>query len=151
MTFIRRYWFGACLSLLFVFFIVLAVLILISPRQDLEGRGFTRCSQNMVEDLWHCEQKISCGIGAIVSNNWCITKVVGKGIVLWLEGKQQRPWSNYIFEPKTYLSKIVDEQERQEYLATHPDVKEEMEHLHRLRKDLENEEATKVDVPWTQE
>lgn len=41
-----------------------------------------------------------CSAKAILSNAWCDAKVVGHGFKAWLDSKQEKPWSNYIFRPE---------------------------------------------------
>ncbi len=140
MSFIKRYWFVVTISLVVLLFVLLLVLLLISPKQDVKERGFVKCTQNMIENLIDCNKKIGCSIGAIAVNTWCDIKVVGKGVVDWVDGKQPRPWSNYIYVPEVEPNPFVDEDARQEYLEQHPDIKQEMQKLNKLRKVLEDEE-----------
>jgi len=140
MSFIKRYWFAATIGLLVSLCFLLLVLLLISPKQDSKERGFVRCTQNMIEHLIVCDKKIGCSLGAIAVNTLCDIKVVGKGVVDWIDGKQPRPWSNYIYVPEVEPNPFVDEDARQEYLKQHPDIKQEMQKLNKLRKELEDEE-----------
>ena len=141
MSFIKRYWFAATIGLLVSLCFLLLVLLLISPKQDSKERGFVRCTQNMIENLIDCDKKIGCSLGAIAVNTLCDIKVVGKGVVDWIDGKQPRPWSNYIFEPETEnFESFIDEEERAEYLQKYPNVEQEMQRLNKLREELENEE-----------
>ena len=71
-------------------------------------------------------------------------------MVDWTKGTQPTPWSNYIFEPDV-SSPFIDEKARSEYLKNYPDTKAEMERLHILRKDLENDQDTSEEqAPWNQ-
>lgn len=140
MSFIKNYWFGTLTAILVTVFVVMLFLILLAPKQDAKERGFIPCTQNMVDDLISCERGIICSGKAILNNTWCDLKVIGKGINLWVKGEQQRPWSNYIFEADIPNPSFVDEEARQQYLKEHPDVFEEMKRLHKLRKELENEQ-----------
>ncbi len=134
-------------------FMMMLVLVIIAPKQDAKGRGFVGCTQNMLEDLIDCDQKIGCSMLAIASNTWCDVKVIAKGAKNWLEEKQKYPWSNYIYEPEDPKNQFVDEQARDEYLKQYPNTKDEMEIKHRLRKELENEQNTiKTDkIEWPKE
>ena len=140
MNFIRRYWFGSLMFFIIGCFLLLFVLLIISPKQDAKGRGFIKCTQEMVDNLSTCNKKFYCSIMAVIKNTTCDVDVVIEGISLWIDKKQPTPWSNYIFEPQTDASSFFDEEERAEYLKANPDVNNEMKRLDMLRKDLENEE-----------
>lgn len=140
MSLIKHYWFSILMGLLIAVFMVMLILILIAPKQDARSRGFIPCTQSMVDQLIECERKLWCSGGAIVQNAWCDLKVIGAGFKDWTVGKQPRPWSNYIFKAELPLNSMVDEEARQDYLKQYPNVQQEMENLHKLRKELENEQ-----------
>ena len=144
MTFIKNYWFGTLIGALLLGFLLLFVLIMISPKQDAKGRGFVLCTQEMVDDLLICDKKISCSIGAIFRNTICDIKVIGKGVSYWIKGKQPYPWSNYIFEPEIPKNTYVDEAAREEYLSEFPETAKEMQMLKKLNKELENEQNMQI-------
>ena len=153
MNLVRRYWFGSFISLLLLCFIGVFVLVLLAPKQDVEKRGFIPCTENMVDGLFGCNKGIWCSIKIIVNNNVCVLGVIGNGFANWMKNKQTTPWSNYIFEPKLYPSGFVDEEARKEYLKEYPDTIAEMKRLHRLRKDIEDEnnKQIKFESNWQQE
>ena len=94
----------------------------------------------MIASLSDCNRKIGCSIKAISENTWCNIKVIAEGITLWLDNKQPKPWSNYIFEPEVEESSFFDKEAIEEYLKNNPNVKKEMMRLDELRKGLEDEE-----------
>ena len=140
MKFIKNYWFGTLVGILLLSFVLLFVLILISPKQDMKNRGFVACTQEMIDDLLVCDKKFLCSIKAIASNTVCDVEVVGKGFAAWIKKEQKYPWSNYIFEPELPENPYVNEEERAEYLAEFPNTAEEMMNLKKLNKELENEQ-----------
>lgn len=140
MDFIKRYWFGGILTIIVCCFLLLFVLLIISPKQDAKNRGFVKCTQDMISSLSDCDRKIWCSIKAISSNTWCDVKVIAEGFKLWIDDKQARPWSNYLFEPEPNEDSFYDKEAIEEYLKNNPDVKSEMMRLDKLRKGLENEE-----------
>lgn len=140
MNFIKRYWFAGLLVAIVCCFFVLFLLLIISPKQDEKGRGFIKCTEQMIDDLYDCNRKVWCSIKAITNNTICDFKVIGEGVELWLDNKQPAPWSNYIFEPEISENNFFDEEARKEYLKNNPNIKTEMMRLDKLRKDLENEE-----------
>ena len=145
MSFVKRYWFSGFIGLVLMCFVFVFVLILLAPKQDLKGRGFIPCTEEMVEDLLNCNKGMWCSIKTIVKNNVCALGVIGEGVSRWMKGKQPAPWSNYIFEPELYPEGLVDEEARKAYLAEYPDTKDEMERLHHLRKDMENENNKEIE------
>lgn len=141
MNFIKKHWFSCTISGMIFCFLAVFVLILLAPKQDKQGRGFIPCTQKMVQELLECDYKLLCSSKTVLANNWCMLKIIGSGISEWAQGKQSRPWSNYIFTPELPLNDYIDEEARQAYLAENPDTLSEMYRLNLLRKELENEEA----------
>ena len=99
MNFIRQYWFGLITGTFVFVFLALFILILLSPRQDIQKRGFIPCTEMMADNMLSCEGKVFCLLSAIVKNSWCDMKVVGRGMASWVKGEQRTPWENYIFIP----------------------------------------------------
>lgn len=92
-------------------FVILAVLLVISPKVDLENRGFVSCTNKFIKDIEICSVKeskyrmIVCGFEAVTDNTLCDFKIVGEGISKWAKGKQKTPWENYLYEPKLPVTK----------------------------------------------
>ena len=151
--FIKHFWFHIFITFLLLCFVGIAVLILLSPKQDMKRRGFVPCTEEMIEDLLNCNRRFLCSSRAIIENNLCVAQVIRIGFSDWVKGKQPRPWSNYIFKPELYSDSFIDQEEVKKYLETHPDVKIEMERLHRMRKDMENENNKQIDSEkkWNEE
>lgn len=146
MSFIKNYWFGIILGLMMFVFMLILILILIAPKQDAKNRGFVFCTQNLMDNLADCDRALWCSSKAVLRNTLCDFKIISTGLSLWAKGKQPRPWSNYIFEPEPVQNPFVDEEARAEYLKQYPNVKLEMENLHKLRKELENEQSLQTDT-----
>lgn len=109
LAFLKFYWFGLLMSFVLLVGFLFFLLILLSPRYDAQKRGFIPCTKALAQNLLNCpqEHKYSCGIKHILNNTWCDVKVVGQGWKNWWQGKQETPWSNYIFEPE--VATPVDE------------------------------------------
>jgi hypothetical protein len=137
---LKHHWFGLILGLFVVLFGVMTVLIMIAPKQDVQGRGFIPCTLVMIDELGSCERKVYCSIKAITKNSWCDFKVIGSGMLHWLKGNQARPWSNYIFTPQLPEDGWIDKDARAEYLKQYPNTLQEMQKLKQLGKELENEQ-----------
>ena len=140
MNFFKRYWFAGLIAFIVCCFLLLFILLILSPKDDAKKRGFVKCTHEMIDNLSECDKAFYCSIKSIIDNTWCNVKVVAEGVDLWLDDKQEYPWSNYIFEPEIEKNSFFDEEARAEYLKNNPDVKQEMMRLDALRKDLENEE-----------
>ena len=151
MNFIKRYWFGGLLAFIVSCFLLLFVLLILSPKNDAKGRGFVKCTYDMIDDLTECDRAFGCSVTSVIKNTWCNIKVVAEGVDLWLDDKQEYPWSNYIFEPEIDKNSFFEEEARAEYLKNNPDVKKEMMRLDKLRKELEYDENNqKIDETMLQ-
>lgn len=141
MSFIKTHWFGLISGVVVFVFMGVFVLVLLSPRQDAQKRGFIPCTHELANRLLNCEsdKKISCLFGAILRNTWCDMKVIGQGVANWFDGKQKTPWSNYIFIPEAELSDVFDTETAKEYLKNNPSPAVEMQKLQKLNKELEDE------------
>ena len=147
MTFLRNHWFGLLIGTVTFVFMILFVLILLSPRQDARRRGFIPCTETMAEKLLSCSgNKLGCLFSAITANSWCDIKVVGRGLSGWISGKQRTPWSNYIFVPEISADAFFDENARKAYLKISPDIRSEMRQLQKLNEELENAENNEQQV-----
>ena len=144
MNLIKKYWFATIIGILLVFFGLLVGALILSPKQDLQNRGFVKCTQNLIDELSFCNRKIGCTIVAISENTWCDIKVFVLGFAGWINKNQPTPWSNYIFEPELPISQYVDEAEHKEYIKQNPDTDKEIEKLNILRKELENEQNDQI-------
>lgn len=151
MIWIKKYWFHVVAGLSAGIFGLLFVLILAAPKQDAQNRGFVACSQQLLQRLGQCDHRLWCSSKAVAANSRCDIAVIWHGICSWIDGKQPYPWSNYLYEPE--LSGWVDEEARQEYLKQYPDTKQEMEKLHQLRKELEDEQNARQNTQdlWPEE
>ncbi len=142
MSFIKTHWLGLISGFIIFCFLVMFVLVLLSPRLDAKKRGFIPCTEAMAETMLGCpdDGRYSCMFKAILGNSWCDMKVIGSGLKKWAVGKQSYPWSNYIFVPELPQDEDFDEQARAEYLKNNSDITQEMQNLKILHEELENEQ-----------
>lgn len=91
MTFLKHHWFGLILSLFMLAYLLVFVLVLLSPRYDMQKRGFIPCTEAMAERLIDCDNGAWCMLKTIVRNGWCDAEVIGGGFRMWLRGEQKRP------------------------------------------------------------
>lgn len=142
MNFIKTHWLGLISGFLIFCFLVMFILVLLSPRLDAKKRGFIPCTEAMAETMLNCSEnnKYSCMFKAVIGNSWCDMKVIGFGLKNWLGGHQSYPWSNYIFVPELPQDEDFDEKARAEYLQNNNDIALEMSHLKKLHEELENEQ-----------
>lgn len=81
--------------------VYLTTVIYLSPRTDLQNRGFIGCTRQMVIDLQQCQAgKIGCPFRYLVKDMKCNIKVVYAGLSGWISGNQPTPWANYLFVPE---------------------------------------------------
>lgn len=91
-----------CLGLFLSFVIYMAIVMFLSPRQDVKKRGFIPCTEELVYNLSGCESgKMSCTMGYLWDDMKCNVKVVLNGLGAWAKNEQSTPWANYLFEPVT--------------------------------------------------
>ncbi len=109
MKFIKEYWFSILIGLWLTLFLLMLTLVLLAPKYDLQNRGFTYCTQKLIEDIQDCDAEFFCGAKAVSSSTWCDVKIIAQGIKLWYNNEQPRPWSNYIFTPET--ASVFDDEE----------------------------------------
>lgn len=138
MSFIKTHWFGLLTSLVVLFFVMVFVLVLFSPRQDVQKRGFIPCTEEMVSDMLGCEGKTFCMLGKVIKNSLCDSKVIIDGAKAWVIGNQKTPWANYFFVPELKPSQEV-EAGLQEFYDENPHVTADMEVLRKLNQNLEKE------------
>ena len=138
MSFLKHHWFGTVVSLFVLFFVTVFLLVLFSPRQDLQKRGFIPCTENMVSEMLSCrENKAFCMLGSVIKNSWCDSKVVLNGLGAWVKGQQSTPWENYLFESE--LKETEQDEGLQEFYDENPDVSASMEELRRQNIELEKQ------------
>jgi len=141
MNFIKQHWFGTVIMLVLLPAVLLFLIVLFSPRQDNQKRGFIPCTENMAAELYDCGGRGFCMLGAVLSNSLCDAGVVWSGLSGWAAGKQPRPWSNYFFTPD--LSPEEEPApEVEEFYRENPHLQQDMRELEILHgKLLENQAA----------
>lgn len=140
---ILAHWFGFLVTMFLILVTAYFVVVFVSPRYDLQKRGFIPCTEQMATQIATCSQsRISCTFGAIWENNICDLKVIVQGWQNWRMGSQPRPWSNYLFEPETLTDDPEDDPALQNFFQENPDLDQEMQKLKLLNKDLEANEQT---------
>ncbi|MFV0626195.1 MAG: hypothetical protein ACK5N8_02450 [Alphaproteobacteria bacterium] len=139
MTFIKNHWFGFLLSLFVSFFILVFVLVLISPKQDVQKRGFTICSENFVDEVSLCQKSYGCVLKAVLGHGYCTAKTVVVGAENWILGEQQTPWGNYMFSPQSLANEEMDE-ELKLFYHENPNLAEQMNDFRKKNKELKIDE-----------
>lgn len=136
--FIKKNLFWIIADIFFTVYFLFLALIFFAPRVDLAERGFIPCTKKMINDMLSCQQnKTWCTVKFVLKNNVCDFKVVKEGFHLWLAGKQERPWSNYYFEPLLEEEPEIEDEELKAYYQEHRDLFSEMEELNKNRIELE--------------
>ena len=89
------------LALLVLFVAYLTAMLMLSPKQDLQKRGFIPCTEQFVLNVSDCTRgEMICPLKYLWQDTACNTKVIFEGFGAWVKGKQPTPWSNYLFEPE---------------------------------------------------
>ncbi len=136
MNFFKHNWFGIFAALLILSGFALFLIVLFSPRQDNQNRGFIPCTEEMAVKLLDCDKQIMCTLQAILNNSLCDAKVIGKGFSLWLKGEQNTPWANYFFEPDLETSAELP-QEVEEFYKENPNLHQDMLRLQKMHEELQ--------------
>ena len=71
MGFVRQHWFGFIVTLVLLLSALLFLIVLFSPRQDNQKRGFIPCTETMAAALYDCRGRSFCMLGAILENSRC--------------------------------------------------------------------------------
>lgn len=136
LKYIKYHWFGLTLSLVVALFMLQFLLVLIAPHHDVQQRGFASCTQQLSQDAETCKSSALCVLKAVINNTFCDTKIILSGLSEWMSGRQERPWSNYLFVPEMPESEEPDE-ELEEFYLNNPNLLEQMEELKQKHKELE--------------
>jgi len=109
--FLKEYWFGICLGFFVFLFILFAVIVMIAPHNDAQMRGFTPCTYQMITDF-NSKSKVKMSETFFIINRCygCYLKVIGKGAVDFISGRQQMPWSNYLFKSESVDSENLEDE-----------------------------------------
>lgn len=136
MRFWKKHWFSLLMSIFMLCAIVYFAVVFISPRYDMQGRGFVPCTTELATKVEACGQgKVFCILGAIGIDNLCNLKVIGKGFKNWVNGEQKTPWSNYIFTPEVPQNLSVNDEEAEEIYPLEQDLLQDMQNLKKLNKE----------------
>lgn len=132
LNYIKYYWFGFLIGTIIFISVSFFLIIMLSPKQDLEKRGFIPCTEQLAQNLYLCTQKekYSCVVKEILKNSLCDGKVIVQGFSDWWNGKQSTPWANYFFTPKLLEHRWLDGQ-----VGEHPELS--IEHLQKLSEELD--------------
>ena len=129
MKYLKNHWFGILISVFMAYFLTVIILVVISPKEDAKNRGFIPCSDTQMQNIKNCKKnRITCIICSSLQGNLCYMKVVNKGMVDFLLGRQTFPWSNYLFSPEPEPAEYQDE-EVQKILQEHPELIKSMEDI----------------------
>lgn len=140
MNYIKQHWFGMSISCFMAYFLLIFIMVAISPQNDEKNRGFIPCSYEQTEKIISCrENKLICVLSASLRGNVCYMKVMNKGLWDFITGKQPRPWSNYLFEPEIVQNDGKDaeyEAEIQKVMEENPTLVDDMEKIKEKNREL---------------
>lgn len=143
MGFLRRNYFGIIIVIFILLSAMFFTIIIISPKEDTQKRGFVMCTEKFVTNASQCKDKaFSCISKHIWYDFTCNLSVISDGFSLWVSGEQEKPWSNYIYEPDL-LSHNIDlyNQDGIETLyEENPNILEDMQQVRLLNKEMEKKD-----------
>lgn len=98
------------LGLLVFFVAYMVIMLVLSPKQDAEKRGFIPCTEEFVLNVTDCTRgEMICPLKYLWRDTKCNVSVILDGFGAWLRGKQATPWANYLFTPtQIQLSDITE-------------------------------------------
>lgn len=140
MAFLKHHWFGFILSAIVLIYLVVFLLVLVSPQQDAEGRGFVKCTNELRSEVTRCAGGKFCVLGAVVDSGFCNIGVVGSGVINWVKGNQKTPWANYLFAPEKITVSDGDEYAAglADFYRENPNPAQGMENLKKANVELED-------------
>ena len=148
LDFLKCYWFGLLMSLILLIGFLFFLLVLISPHNDLQKRGFVPCTDALAQNLLSCpkENKYTCSIKHILAHSWCHIEVIGEGFSFWWQGKQATPWSNYIYEPQTSTITDPNDDFYADYEAQGISPAWDMQQIIKMHENLEKQNALQSQI-----
>ena len=136
MRFWKEHWFSLLMSLFLFCAITYFVIVFISPRYDIQRRGFVPCTEELADNVELCgKDNVLCILSAIGTDNLCNLKVIAKGFQNWLDGEQSTPWSNYIFVPELPKNMSDEHEQTEEFYSINQELLQDMQNLKKLNKE----------------
>ncbi len=146
MNFLKQYWFGLLVTLVLLLAALLFLIVLLSPRQDNQRRGFIPCTENMAAELYDCNGRSFCMLGAVLNNSLCDAGVVWTGVKEWSAGKQAAPWSNYFFTPDVSSEDEIAP-EVEEFYRENPNLRQDVLQLENMHEQLLENQEDETEIP----
>jgi len=102
-------------------------LVAVSPHNDPQKRGFTPCSDKIMNSISACSGKYLCSFKAVIDGNICYAGVVNKGLFNFMTARQPTPWANYLFAVEKKIEDTLfypNDDELEDLLQEEPDLLE---------------------------
>lgn len=131
MSFLKRHWFNIFMTLFIFCSMGLTLLVALSPKQDAQNRGFIPCTTELANKVTSCQGGLKCTTKAILNNVVCDARVVTKGLDNWINDKQEKPWSNYLFEPELSAEEKLFREHTDIFYKENPNYHSDFEQLKR--------------------
>ena len=129
--FIKNHWFELIMIAIIILFLAEFFLILSAPHEDENNRGFSFCTNNMIDNVSNCNRRTWCTFKAVSNNYICYNIVILKGFKNWINKKSPTPWSDYFYDPQS----TELQEELVEFYEQNPNIEEQMQTL--MEKKLE--------------
>lgn len=97
------------LALMVAFVAYITLMLAVSPKVDMQKRGFIPCTEQLVSSVSICKKgSVGCPLKYLWQDMKCNTFVILDGFGAWMRGKQPTPWANYLFEAETIYDDDYD-------------------------------------------
>lgn len=138
MNFIKRNFFGFLIAMIIISSGTLFVAMIISPKEDLQKRGFIPCTEKFVQQASACENSKTCLVGGIFEHMVCGFEVLGEGFSKWIDGEQKTPWENYIFSPIVEVknNEHMNQEGIDDLYRENPNIVEDMIQTQKLHEEM---------------
>ena len=130
----KKHWFETIIVTIVILFFAEFFLILSAPHDEKNNRGFSLCTNDMIENVSNCNTQTWCTFKAVSKNYLCYNLVILKGFKNWVSQKSPTPWSDYFYA----LEAEDPPEELVEFYEENPDIKEQMQTLLEKNSELEN-------------
>ena len=130
-----------------VFFVAyMVVMLVVSPRQDLQKRGFIPCTEEFVLSVADCTRgEMICPLKYLWHDTTCNATVILDGFGAWVRGKQPTPWANYLFVPE-----LSEQSAREDYngdiAADMQDLEAQSQFIERKNRELDEAQKRGLDL-----
>lgn len=131
------------LALMVIFVAYMTLMLAVSPKVDMQKRGFIVCTEQLVSDVAVCKKgSVGCPLKYLWQDMKCNTFVILDGFGAWVKGEQPTPWANYLFEPET----IYDDEYDGDIVADMADLEAQSQFIHNKKEELKKAKSRSLNL-----